>query len=117
VHAGAEQAAKELGNVEVLWKGSQNENDTEGQINVVQDFTAQKVDGIVLAPNDSSALVDAVRGAKAKGIPVVIFDSDLDDKDAYVSYVATRNERGGELAARRLAEVLGAKPKTAAKSE
>ncbi len=117
VHAGAEKAARELGNVEVLWKGPQNEDDTEGQINIVQDFTAQQVDGIVLAPNHSSSLVDAVRGAKAKGIPVVIFDSDLDDKEAYVSYVATRNERGGELAARRLAEVLGVKPKAAEKSE
>src|SRR5690242_15988357 len=38
VHAGAENAAKELGNVEILWKGPLLENDREGQINVVQDF-------------------------------------------------------------------------------
>jgi ABC-type sugar transport system substrate-binding protein len=111
VHAGAEQAARELGNVEILWKGSQNENDTAGQIEVVESFIAQRVAGIVLAPNDSSALVDSVRTAKKQGVPVVIFDSGLEDPDAYVSYVATKNERGGELAARRLAEVLGVKPK------
>jgi ABC-type sugar transport system substrate-binding protein len=113
VHAGAEQAAKEFGNVEILWKGPQNENNTEGQINVVQDFTAKKVSGIVLAPNDSSGLVRAVRDAKDNGVPVVIFDSGLEDEKAYVSYVATDNYHGGVLAARRLAEALGAKPKSA----
>jgi ABC-type sugar transport system substrate-binding protein len=111
VHAGAEKAARDLGNVLIEWKGPLNENDTEGQINIVQDFVAAKVHGIVLAPNDSQALVDAVRTAKASGIPVVIFDSGLEDEGSYVSYVATDNYHGGVLAARRLAEALGRKPK------
>jgi ABC-type sugar transport system substrate-binding protein len=119
VHAGAEQAATELGNVEILWKGPQKESDTAGQIEIVESYVAQGVSGIVLAPNDSSALVEAVRnaGKQAKPIPVVIFDSDLDDKNAYVSYVATDNKRGGVLAARRLAEALGVKPKAIAKAD
>jgi ribose transport system substrate-binding protein len=98
--------------VEIEWKGPQNESDTTGQINIVENFVARRVDGIVLAPNDSSALVGAVRlaGKQEKPIPVVIFDSDLDDKDAYVSYVATDNKNGGALAARRLAEALGVTP-------
>ena len=55
VHAGAEQAAKELGNVEILWKGPLLENDRDGQMNVVQDFVTTKVDGICLAPLDKQA--------------------------------------------------------------
>ena len=108
VHAGAEQAARELGNVAIEWKGPINENNTEGQIDVVQDFIATGVDGICLAPNDSQGLIDAVRGAGVKNIPVVIFDSGLEAADAYVSYVATDNYRGGVLAAHRLAKVLAA---------
>lgn len=110
VHAGAEQAAKEIGGVDVLWQGALNEDDTDGQISVVQNFVSQKVNGIVLAPNDSQGLVLAVRGAKEAGIPVVIFDSGLDDKNAIVSYVATDNYRGGMLAARQLAKALGVAP-------
>jgi ABC-type sugar transport system substrate-binding protein len=110
VHAGAERAARELKNVAIEWKGPLNENDTEGQIDVVQNFVTNKVHGICLAPNDSTALKDAVRLAKSSSIPVVIFDSGLDDEGSYVSYVATDNYRGGVLAARRLAEVLGHKP-------
>ena len=110
VHAGAEMAAKELGNVEVLWKGPLQENDREGQISVVQDFITKQVDGICLAPLDSQALVDYVIEAGEANISVVIFDSGLDgDEKNYVTYVATDNYNGGALAARRLAEVLDKK--------
>src|SRR3954470_9902530 len=111
VHAGAAQAAKEAGNVELFWKGPLQENDTDGQINVVQEFVTKKVDGIVLAPLDSQALVGPVKDAKQQGIPIVIFDSALGDEGNIVSYVATDNFAGGALAARRLAEVVGSKPK------
>lgn len=107
VHAGAEQAAQELGDVQILWKGPVLEDDREGQIKVVQDFVVQKVDGICLAPLDSQALVEYVEESVEKGIPVVVFDSGLDQQDKIVSYVATDNRKGGELAAHRLAEVLG----------
>jgi ABC-type sugar transport system substrate-binding protein len=111
VHAGAAQAAKEAGNVEIFWKGPLQENDTEGQINVVQEFITKKVDGLVLAPLDSQALIAPVKDAQRQGIPTVIFDSGLGDESTIVSYVATDNYAGGALAARRLAEVLGNKAK------
>lgn len=111
VHAGAAKAAQEAGNVEIFWKGPLQENDREGQINVVQEFITKKVNGIVMAPLDSQALIAPVRDAKDHGIPTVIFDSALADESVIVSYVATDNYNGGALAARRLAESLGAKAK------
>jgi ABC-type sugar transport system substrate-binding protein len=110
VHAGAVQAAKEEGNIEILWKGPLQENDTDGQINVVQEFITKKVNGLVLAPLDSQALITPVKDAKQQGIPTVIFDSALGDESTIVSYVATDNYMGGALAARRLAEVVAEKP-------
>ena len=112
VHFGALRAAEELGNVEILWKGPHLESDRESQISLVEDFITKKVDGIVLAPLDSQALIAPVKQAKQAGIPTVIFDSGLDnanDPELYVSYVATDNFNGGRLAAQRLAETLGAK--------
>jgi ribose transport system substrate-binding protein len=109
VHAGAENAARELGNVEVLWKGPLQENDRDGQISVVQDFVTRRVDGICLAPLDSQALIKYVKEARQEGIPTVIFDSALDDESEIVSYVATDNFNGGVLAAKQLAKVLGGK--------
>ncbi len=107
IHAGALQAARELG-VEILWKGPQKEDDRAQQITVVEDVLSRGVDGIVLAPLDDRALVRPVQDAMRENIPVVIIDSGLQGKD-YVSFIATDNFRGGVMAARRMGELLGGK--------
>ena len=104
-HAGALKAADELGNVEVIWMGPQKEDDRVQQIQLVQSAVAAGVDGIVLAPLDSHALVQPVEAAIAKGIPVVILDSGL-ETTKMVSFIATDNYHGGVLAAQRLGAVL-----------
>jgi len=111
VHAGARKAAKELGNTEISWNGPMNEGNRDGQVNVVQNFIASEVDGIVLAPVDRTAMVGVVRDAHANNIPVVIFDSALDRSadNLIVSYVATDNYNGGVLAARELGRRLKGK--------
>ena len=109
VHYGALKAAEELG-VDIQWRGPQKESDRDEQINVVQGFVNKRVDGICLAPLDADALVRPVQEARRGGIPVVIFDSALDGpSDAFASYVATDNYRGGQLAAEAMAEKLGGK--------
>ncbi len=109
VWAGAQAAAEETGNVEILWKGSETEADTAGQIAVVKNFITSRVDGICLAPNHSRALLDVVAEANAEGIPVVIYDSGLAEGAEFVSYVATDNLKGGMLAGQRMAEAIGHK--------
>lgn len=109
VHYGAQKAANELGNVEIIWRGPVVESDTGSQIEVVKNMITQRVDGIALAPNQKGGLVDAVDEAIAEGIPVVIFDSGLDEGPDIVSYVATDNYRGGEMAAEQMAEAIGEK--------
>lgn len=110
VHRGAERAAADLTAqgiaVEVLWDGPRTESDAQAQIDIVNRSVAARVHGIVLAPQHSQTMVAPVRSAVARGIPVVILDSDLDDRDAYIKYVATDNYRGGRLAAERLLKVL-----------
>lgn len=109
VHFGAEKAAKELGNVEIVWRGPVVESDTGSQIEVVKNMITTQVDGIVLAPNQKGGLVDAVEESISEGIPVVIFDSGLDDGPQIVSYVATDNFKGGQLAAQQMARAIGEK--------
>lgn len=109
VHAGAKQAADELGDVEIIFQGPANEADIDGQIGKVRGMIVNQVDGIVLAPNHSSSLTKVVKEANAANIPVLIFDSALDEGAEIVSYVATDNENGGALAARKLVELLEGK--------
>lgn len=109
VHFGAQQAANELGNVEIIWIGPQTEGDIAQQKRVVQNMITMRVSGICLAPNHSESLVGEVQEAIDAGVPVIVFDSGLGQGPQIVSYVATDNYRGGELAADRMAEVLGGK--------
>src|SRR5437867_10051758 len=114
IHAGAIEASRELSGqgapVDIIWKGPLREDDREQQIQVVEGFTSQGVDGIVLAPLDSKALVRPVEEAKRLGIPTVVIDSGL-ESDQIVSFVATDNHKGGELAGDELGRLLGGKGK------
>jgi ribose transport system substrate-binding protein len=114
IHAGAVQAQQELSaqgdSVAIIWKGPLREDDREQQVQVVEGFASQGVQGIVLAPLDKRALVRPVEEARRAGVPTVIIDSGL-DSDSIVGYVATDNVKGGQLAADRLGELLGGKGK------
>ena len=114
IHAGSIKAQRELSTngveVEVIWKGPLREDDREQQIQVVEGFASQGVNGIVLAPLDNHALARPVEEAKSAGVPTVIIDSAL-ESNAIVSFVATDNRKGGVLGADRLGELLGGKGK------
>lgn len=105
VHAGAVRG-RDASDVDIIWKGPISESNREAQINLVQNFIAQGVDGICLAPLDSQALIPVVHQARQAGIPVLIFDSGLDNDVDTVSFVATDNYHAGQIAARRLGKLL-----------
>ncbi|MBE3069073.1 MAG: substrate-binding domain-containing protein [Planctomycetes bacterium] len=109
IHAGAKQAEKELKDVSIIWQGPVVEDQRDAQISLIETFIQKRVDGIVVAPLDDKALVAPLLAAGKAGIPVVIIDSDLANPDAYVSFVATDNVKGGMLGAQRIAELLGDK--------
>jgi ribose transport system substrate-binding protein len=110
INAGAVKAQRELTakgiKVEIIWKGPLREDDRDQQIQVVENFMARHVSAIVLAPLDSQALVRPVHHAIQAGVPVVVMDSDL-KSDQYVSFVATDNYKGGQLAGQEMGRLLG----------
>ncbi|MGV3774835.1 MAG: substrate-binding domain-containing protein, partial [Verrucomicrobiales bacterium] len=114
INAGAVKAKQELEaqgqKINLIWKGPLREDDREQQIQVVENFVARRIDGIVLAPLDSKALTAPVSTATRARIPVVIIDSALDSRDQ-VSYISTDNVKGGELGAEQLAKLLNGKGK------
>ena len=71
---GAQEAAKELGDVEVIYTGPTTTT-AEGQIEVINSLIAQKVDAIAVSANDADALVPALKKAMDRGIKVISWDS------------------------------------------
>lgn len=107
VRMGAEEAARQMG-VEMEWTGPERESDREKQIQIIEDSIVGQVSGIVLAPNDSKALVPVVERVSSEGIPCAIIDSAI-ETDEYVCFAATDNYKGGVIAARRMGKILAEK--------
>jgi ribose transport system substrate-binding protein len=109
IHAGALTAARELG-VEIIWKGPFREDDRNEQVQIVETLTNARVDALILTPMDDRALVPPVEEAARAGIPTVIFNSALTG-GPQIAFVATNNDRGGEMAGERVGELLGGRGK------
>lgn len=73
-HKGAEEAAKQLGDVDIIYTGP-TDTTAEGQIEVINSLIAQKVDAIAVSANDRDALVPALKKAMQRGITVISWDS------------------------------------------
>ena len=71
---GAQEAAKELGDVEIIYTGP-TDTTAEGQIEVINALIAQKVDAIAISANDTDALVPTLKKAMDRGITVISWDS------------------------------------------
>ncbi|WP_137157295.1 rhamnose ABC transporter substrate-binding protein [Rhizobium sp. FKL33] len=71
---GAQEAAKELGDVDIIYTGP-TDTTAEGQIEVINSLIAQKVDAIAISANDRDAVAPALKKALDRGITVISWDS------------------------------------------
>ena len=89
VRDGGMEAAKELGNVEVIYTGP-TKTTAEEQIAVIDSLIAQKVDAIAISANDTDALVPVCKKAMSRGIKVISFDSGI-AKDGRIMHLNPSN--------------------------
>jgi len=87
-------------------------SDAQGQtsllIRQIEQFTAQKVDVLVLGTNDEQAVVPAVRQAHQAGIAVIVLDRGIKGQD-YSSFINSDNIQIGAMGAEFLARELKGK--------
>ncbi|MEC9196513.1 MAG: rhamnose ABC transporter substrate-binding protein [Pseudomonadota bacterium] len=83
---GAEEAAAELGDVEIIYTGP-TDTTAEGQIEVINSLIAQNVDAIAVSANDTDALVPTLKKAMQRGITVISWDSGVaeDGRQAHLN--------------------------------
>jgi ABC-type sugar transport system substrate-binding protein len=77
--AGAEEAAKELGNVTLIYDGPTDAS-PEKAASMIEKWTLQGVDVIAVSPNDPNVLAPAMNKARAKGVRVITWDADGDQQ-------------------------------------
>lgn len=109
VQAGSEAELEKSGG-ELIYTGPSLDGDIQGQIDLMENAISSGVDGIILIPVDSEALVPSVEKAEDAGIPVVVVDGPV-NTDKVTSYIATDNEAGGKLAMETLMDLMGGEGK------
>jgi ribose transport system substrate-binding protein len=90
---GCLKRAKELGNVECIYKGP-IEHEPATQAQIIQDFVTQKVDGLAISVADVAAMTKSIDAATAAGIPVITFDADAPGSKR-LAYIGTNNKDFG----------------------
>src|SRR5690242_9554731 len=85
--------AESKGTIECRYIGPGEHGGGEEQVKVVQDLISAKVNGIAVSPSNAPAMAKVLERAKAAGIPVTTWDSDLlpKDKALRTTYVGTKN--------------------------
>src|SRR3954452_24659517 len=109
VHKGAQCAAARERGVKVVWNGVSDETDVAGQIDLLQNYIGQGVNGLVYAATDSTALTEISTTASNAGIKVLNIDSGTDPQPKNVPLLATDNIKGAKLAADALSKAIGPK--------
>jgi len=93
---GCMKRAKELGNIECIYRGPV-EHEPASQVQIVQDLITQGIDGLALSVSDADVAVNVIKQARDASIAVITFDADA-PKSARQAYVGTDNtEMGREL--------------------
>jgi ribose transport system substrate-binding protein len=90
---GCLKRAKELGNVECIYKGP-IEHEPATQAQIIQDFITQKVDGLAISVADVASMTKSIEAATAAGIPVITFDADAPGSKR-LAYIGTNNKDFG----------------------
>ena len=108
---GAERAAKELGNVEVIWRAPESA-DPLRQKEILESFITQRVDGIAISCLNGPFLADSINRAIDAGIPVVTWDSDAPTSKR-IAFYGVDDYASGRIMAEEAVKLLGGKGKVA----
>src|SRR5699024_2971803 len=69
----AQDYADENG-VELVALAGEFDGDNEGQVTAIENLISQQVDGILITPNSSSGILDAISPARDAGVMVIALD-------------------------------------------
>lgn len=98
LHEGARQGVETLRKqgiqVEIIWEGPENEEALEDQIYLLNQFASQRVNAIVLSPQDRIRMIEPAQRVQREGIPILTFDSTLNVSDI-ACHIGTDNYQAG----------------------
>ena len=87
-------------------------DDSEQQIEDIENFITKGVDLLIISPNESESLTPVVEKAYDAGIPVILYDRKV-DSDKYTAFVGGDNREIGNIAGSYAMSVIGGRKRIA----
>jgi len=104
---GAERAAAELGNVEILWNAPASADQLK-QKEILESYITQRVDGIAISALNGDYLTPTINRAIEAGIPVVTWDSDAPNSKR-IAFYGVDDFKSGQILGDEAIKLLGGK--------
>jgi ribose transport system substrate-binding protein len=112
VKTGAEEAGRAEPDVRLVVVAPEREVNIDQQVAILEDQITRGVSAIAVAPAGAAEIVPVLERAKAAGIPVIVFDTDV-NWAGKLSFVGSDNRHAGQLAGDYIAKLVGGKGKVA----
>ncbi|HSV61027.1 MAG TPA: substrate-binding domain-containing protein, partial [Variovorax sp.] len=106
---GAQKEASAQG-AKLLSAAGKADGDNAGQVTAIENMIAGGAKTILITPNDSKAIVPAIKKAQEKGVMFIALDSPADPMDATDALFATDNYKAGQLIGQYAKAAMTGKP-------
>ena len=122
VRQGMEDAVKDINTaysftgdeeITMTFEGASDEQDVETQINTLDAVIAENPTVLCLSAGDIESCQAQLEAASENGIPVIVFDSNVNEDELVAAFRGTDNTYVGRLAAEKLAEAIDGSGKIA----
>lgn len=107
---GAEAKAIELGYDVVSYS---HDDDANKQREIIESVVAQGVKGIILDNAGADATAAAIRYAKERGIPTILFDREINETGLAIAQIVSNNYQGASMVAEEFVSLMGEEGKYA----
>ena len=91
----AAQAQADKDGAQLIALAGAFDGDNEGQVTAIENMVGQGVKGILITPNSSTGVLDAIKRARDAGVIVIALDTATDPEDAVDATYATDNKAAG----------------------
>jgi ribose transport system substrate-binding protein len=106
MNAEVAEAAKAHPELRIVYADAQQDN--AKQVADVENFLRQRIDLLIISPNEAKPLTPIVRRVFEQKIPVIVLDREIEG-DTYTTFIGADNREIGRAAGRQVAELLGGK--------
>jgi fructose transport system substrate-binding protein len=106
---GAQAAATAKG-AKLLSAAGKSDGDNAGQVTAIENMIAGGAKTILITPNDSKAILPAIKKARAQGVMFIALDSPTDPMEGTDALFATDNYKAGVLIGQYAKAAMAGKP-------